>query len=80
MTGAELRAWKDRHFGTHKGSHTEAARLCKVSRSSWYHMVGGSMEVPGTLEVLAWYVDRFGLVDDLGGAAQDVVDTKEAGA
>lgn len=57
MDASELEAWQARH-GL---SQVAAARFCKVPVQTYRNWVRGRYEVPGLVERLTWYVDRFGL-------------------
>lgn len=62
MTADQLHAWQARH-GL---SQVAAARFCKVPVQTYRNWVRGRIDVPGPIERLTWYVDRFGLLAEAG--------------
>lgn len=64
MTSEELINWQTRVVGTGYGAQPRAAKLLNAPLQTYRNWLYGRIEVPGPVEKLAEYVERYGPLED----------------
>ncbi len=60
MKPIDLKAWQERVVGNGYGSQVKAASLLNAPPQTYRNWIGGRFEIPGPVERLAQYVERYG--------------------